>query len=609
LLTAIGAAATVAIMRRIFFLFLLMSACDSHSNGGSKDMAMSMADLAGDGGSSCGAEGAACTLTTGAKGLCKSGTCAVCVTATDDLACETAYGQPKMPYICLASTCAPGCRTSTDCAGQICGLTTTNVCSPCTTDAQCQMAVGNDKICETATGNCVSSACSTVSTACTANSADVCCASGGTDTCVAGDCCTAADCASSAAGKSCVNNHCTSCASPAPGVLVVDPSEAANSAATGADVAGCRFKTITLAVQSNPAPGTTIRVVGTQVLTGDSTSCTANTGECFPIAVKSGISIIGDSTMPPTVNPSPNASVGFAMGAGGARLSNLTIDGTNGAIIGGNHAVTVLAASPSPSPAPQLDNLTIQNFNESGVQLNFGTLVIGAGVNITKCDIGLEMPTSAHSAASIFSSTTPTTISGNQTYNIEVANGSLSVTGTPGTSGAGTVQINNCVAGHGIYVVSPPDSSAASAINLNGVAIWGNNSDGVFFTAGVPLKMRNCYVLFNENGVEIASNAAISAATMALIDLGNAIDGHNTLQKTGLAFGNALAGICISPGGNAGDSPLLKAEGDYFLDSYDCTITPSPGPIFVNSTCGASANLAVNAGHTGYSFDTAHCIP
>src|SRR5262249_23241629 len=149
-----------------------------------------------------------------------------------------------------------------------------------------------------------------------------CAANGGGNRCVSGNCCTSSDCGD--AGKSCINHVCSSCPSPSPGLLVVDPSETPGGAPTGADEAGCRYKTITAALKV-ATPGTTVRVPATQDIPG-ATACTDPNIECFPIAVNAGISLVGDATLPPTIRQT-GFGAGIDLSGAGSSLSNLTVDG------------------------------------------------------------------------------------------------------------------------------------------------------------------------------------------------------------------------------------------------------------------------------------------
>ncbi len=583
-------------MRDACLFVLILSGCGSNHSSANNDLALGMSDLAVEG---CTDDGNPCALAGDQKGLCKSLICTGCTNTTDDGACNLAYGSSTASFICSNDVCSPGCRTSTDCGGQICGLSAPNTCAACTADAQCQAFNDPGTICEISTGKCVSNTCTTISTACTANAADVCCAATGGNACTAGTCCTTADCGSNTA---CIGHQCTTCPSPSPGLLVVDPTEAATSPATGADVAGCRFNTITEAVATSPPPGTTIRVIGSANVTGDDVSCPAKTGECFPIRVPTGVTILGDATMKPTILVSQSFAEGFLIGLGGVRLSNLIIDGANN----GGHGIELLAPTTSPSPIPQLDNVTVQNFIQSGVQVSYGMLNIRGGVVLTNNEIGLEL-VNPSVVVDVSTTTSPITFNGNSDDGVKVEGGALKIVGTAGTSGAGTVQINEGIGGNGngVEITAAPATGAAATTTLDGIALWHNIGSGVRMHAGTPLKMRNCYALHNvANGVEIISASAISSATMALIDLGRAVDGKNTLQKLDIDFANQQSGICINAPA-ASDSPVLQAQGNYFLPSYDCTTTPSPGPVTVQTPCDDSS--AVGVDHSGYSFNLAQC--
>jgi hypothetical protein len=361
---------------RIAAVCVLLVGCkDDNNNNGKKDLSVA-ADLSVtsvDSGGGCTTQGGACTEANGRHGICMGGVCSDC--GTDDAACLTAYGTAGNPYFCGGGQCIPGCRMTADCGGKICGLATANVCGACTTDAQCQMAFGSGRICNASSGLCVSSACTTVSTPCSANSADVCCASGGSNACVTGTCCTNSECGDG--GKSCVNHVCTNCPAITGNTYYVDPSETAGGVPTGANVAGCRFKTITAAMNAATGPAT-IKVLGTAPITG-SGACTDPTIECFPIAVKAGIAVVGDSTMPPTIKVTASQT-GFTMSAVSSSLSTLTLDGLDGAskaIVG--VSVPNVAPSPTPTPAPTLDHVTLKNFSIAAIDVNGDTVNINQG--------------------------------------------------------------------------------------------------------------------------------------------------------------------------------------------------------------------------------------
>ena len=165
----------------------------------------------------------ACTATGVTAGLCVSGTCAPCNSPADNANCTTAYGGGTTSYVCNPSgVCVVGnCNVDTDCStGNICGVTTANMCGPCTSDTQCQEdpTYGPGDICNTATGQltsgqCVSAACTTADTACTANASDFRCAStsGVGNSCTPGNCCDNNDCTNSAVGSICGSVTANTC--------------------------------------------------------------------------------------------------------------------------------------------------------------------------------------------------------------------------------------------------------------------------------------------------------------------------------------------------------------------------------------------------------------
>ncbi len=568
---------------------LFVAACSNHSAKSPPDLAMTIGDLAGTDGSSCaGGDGTACTLAAGGKGLCKSGACAACVTTTDDPTCNAAYGQSSTHFICGGGLCIAGCRSSADCSGQICGLSATNTCSPCGTDAQCQMALGDGNICN-ASGSCVSASCTNVGSACTANTADICCASGAGNSCVAGSCCTNTDCSGS--GLSCVNHVCTSCPSPSPGLLVVDPTETP-VAPTGADVAGCRFKTITAAVAVSPTPGTTIKVLGTQTLTGAGKPCTDTTIECFPIPVPGGVTITGDTTQVPTLQVAATKT-GFAMSAKSVGISHFILDGMQAAQIG----LTVSSMTASPSPAPFLDHVTARNFLITGIQVNGGALDVRAGVTCTGNNHGLELNT-VYSTVNVSSSTDPIVFDSNTAAGIYLEEGSLTATGTPGMLGAGTVVLSKNL--NGLQNDQTAGSAGSQVVTLNGIVAW-QNANGISLQAGTPVHIHGCYVLANTaNGIDFDSSTPNDPSSGNFAEFGSAFDGLNILQSTG-SNKNAGAGICNHTSG------ALVAQGNTFSGPRDCS-QASPGALTTStSSCSGGGDLAnINQTAPG-SVDASHC--
>ena len=565
-------------MRRIVCLFLLIAGCDSSPSTGNPDLSMILnEDGGGDAGGTC-VEGAACTLSGGAKGLCKSNLCAACVAMTDDLACDTAYSEPMKHFICGAGGCVQGCRTSaaSECGGQICGLTSPNVCSGCTGDSQCQMAFTSDSICNIATGKCSAGDCTNAGSACSANSADLCCAAGVGLSCATGTCCVTGSCCVNAecgdAGKGCVNHVCTTCSAPSGNVLVVDPSEGPGGAPTGADTAGCRYKTITAAM-THATAGMTIKVLGTKPITG-STACTDVTIECFPIPVKAGVMVVGDSTMVPTIQVS--AGTGFQLAGAGSGLSNLILDGVTAT---GDYGIDVEpAGAPSPSPAPAIDHVTVKAFNVDGIVVNGGTLDVKQGVASSGSTRGMDISSFAH--VRVIGGGDVISFSQNTGVGVRVVDSTVTMTGSPSPSpspgGTGTIVANS---NHvGIQIQATPGGGAPT-VSLTGVVAWSNSGNGVEILAGSPTVMRSCSVLKNAlSGVDVkVGNAASQDVTV--VDLGKNKNGKNLLQD--VANPNEGAGVCNETNGN------LDAQGNTF-QSHDCSAATPAYTVTTDTKCSPS---------------------
>ncbi len=190
------------------------------------------------------ATGVACSLESGGKGLCASGTCKACAGVQDDSKCVAIYGAGS---ICADGQCVTGtCHDSSVCAGsKVCD--STHTCRNCASDLQCQndATYGKGTIC-LSSGQCTAGTCHT-STDCQGkklcDSALHTCSSCSTDTqcqadtvygnksvcvssqCVAGTCAATADC--KAMGRLCptATKICTECTTDA---------ECRNDAAYGA---------------------------------------------------------------------------------------------------------------------------------------------------------------------------------------------------------------------------------------------------------------------------------------------------------------------------------------------------------------------------------------
>ena len=579
------------------------------AEGGADTVADTGNDATTDVPPACGADNTACNLGA-ANGLCKTAVCAACTAVTDDAHCTAAYGTAGTnPFICLGGACVPGnCRSNSDCTtptGSICGLSKANVCAKCASDAQCMASYGSTFICTTAGANagaCVAGACTTTdNTACVANPADVCC--GGA--CGAGGCCpgVAGDmlCKNMLGNSAvCSSGHtCSTCQTVTGKNYLVDPVNGSDTGATGSGTptASCSFKTITRALQfigAGAVVGTTITVVGGTTLAG---AVVVKTGETFPIIIPANVTIVGQNFV--TVAPPANTSA-FRLDAAASGLKNLALDGGSQTAQNG---VVVLAGS---TATTTLQDVDVVNFLGDGILVAGGTLTIGSGVSST----GNGLPTQRSNGLHVAS---PNGVGGtvsiilptpNQVaFNSNTASGimvdgssSISIQGTPGTSGAGTVVANGNQQ-NGIVI---SQTGANPPLNtLTGVVAWANEGGrGLVITGGSAVRLRSSYLLSN-NGAGVAVIGNGLNVDVSKIDLGTAASpGKNTLQAALGSGQNTGGGICMPLPNSA--MAALTAMGNVFSGPRDCSGT-NPGG--VTGGLGATCANHVDISFTGANND------
>ena len=548
----------------------------------------STSEAGAEAGGVCNRAGAACVLD-GGNGLCASGVCAACTDPTSDTACSAAYGDGGASgYICSAGSCVPGnCRTDADCHGGICGLVTAGFCTGCTTDAQCQSdsSYGAVSICDTASQKCVLSACTTVGAACS-NSGDVCCPGANGNACVPGNCCSDTQCSGAKPACNTTTNTCAACDALGASAtyVVVDPINGKDVAGKGSGTVGgnvedgaCAFRTITFAL-GNLGGATDVRVVPTGPVG------TATNGEQFPITVPAGVTIEGFGG-PVTVNEVATGDgsvtgVAFTLATAGSTLSNLIIDGG----MGGIHGVRATTGS---TVATNLVNVEVRNFAAAGIRVELsGKLTIGSGTNAhnngtTTTELcGLHVTGQAQ--ATITGGAVPIQFNQNAQHGILVdGNGSVTITGTPGSGTSGSVVANgNMVDGIEITQVTP-------TLNvINGLVAAGNAEDGARFYGPSSVQVRNSVFVGNtNNGVNILPfGAGANQNSVATMDLGTAGSaGNNTFQSA--ANPNAFAGLCLNIQTN--QSQTLQAQGNLW--------EAGNGGV---PNCGAAGALTENANKT-----------
>jgi hypothetical protein len=278
--------------------------------------------------------------------------------------------------------------------------------------------------------------------------------------------------------------------------------------------------------------------------------------------------------MPPTINVAASKN-GFVLSAAGTGLSHLTLDGADNAGTPAANAGVVInpAVTPSPSPAPALDHLTAKTFSSNGIQVSGGTLTINQGVAATgNAASGLALLADG-SKVTINGGADQISFSNNMSKGINVQNGALTATGTPGTSGAGNLVCNQNVIG--ISIIEPAGTGPATTVNLTGVVAYKNSLSGVVIGAGTPVKIRSCYLLGNtQMGIDIQT----SGPAPTEVDIGTGTDyGHNTLQYASDAnLKNGKAGLCNET------TSVVNATGNIF-GTIDCSAVTSN--IYITGTC------------------------
>ncbi len=563
---------------------------------------------AGSGGATgCTPEDSACVLGS-SNGLCKQGACAACTDPGDDATCESAYGSGSNSYLCIEGSCTPGdCRTSADCSGLVCGLQQEHFCGKCSTDQQCQSDphYGSSTICSVATGTCVSNACNNPHDPCTANPADVCCSVNGTNQCISGDCCTSADCS---AGYTCQNHVCTQCQTVSNGAYYVDPVNGSDAATTGSQQ--CPFKTITHAIAflGSSLPS------AVQVLVKGGTTASTSTGEKFPIVVPKNVVIMSDDTASPaTVSVSAGKS-GFVLGAPSSGLAYLIIDGAT------NSASTGIVVQSGSNSTTTLDHVTVRSFLSDGILVRNsvgsdagGVLSIGAGVISTSNGTtstrasGLRVTDNGSVSIQVSAGQAQTRFDSNTNHGISVEHkGAVTLTGTAGTGGSGTVATNgNTYAG--VWIKQTP-GTANPVVTLDGLVSWANtDGNGIRIFAGSNAKVRRSYVLANAGaGILVTqySEGSTISNDVSKIDLGTSSDwGKNVVQATTGSNPNIAGGICLTIAPNAGMT--LAAAGNIFSGGRDCS-TSNPGAITRNNTCTQAVDIGLPAGGSN-DIDTSNC--
>jgi hypothetical protein len=568
-----------------------------------------------DGGSDggCGAENSACLVNGTDDGLCKSSSCAPCADPADDSACKAAYGAgfDGGAAICDKGTCVPGdCRQNSDCTGgKICGLATPNTCGACASDAQCKTSYGDGFYCNTTTGGCVANTCANGDGGtCTGAPADICCTGGGGPICSTGNCCNDTQCV---LPKLCVKatgataGVCSGCPAVVDGNYFVDPSVADDSAATGGPT--CPFNSITHALAflgaAQAAPVNVIVVTATT---------TFGAKETFPLIVPVNVTVKSQTAATPATLQVATGAKGFVLGSATSAVKDLVVDGQTKATLG------IEALTGSSMTTTVVSGVTVKNFVTDGILVHNtvgkatgGGLAIGPGVSSTGNtrsglhvqDNGVAVVTATDGAKTHFDANT---FAGAFVEGV----GQITMTGavgaTPPTTGTLTTNGNGAA---GLSISQTPGAAAPPTNTVTGLTAWNTKAgDGIIVLGGSSLTLRSSSVLANQgNGVHVKYFVGAGGThinTTLYMDLGNAVNGLNTLQALAGSNPNTGAGACLEIDQNSGG--LLKAEGNKWVTqagpggnppaaAVDCSVAAMPPKqLSLNKGNGAcSAGVAV----------------
>jgi hypothetical protein len=477
-----------------------------------------------------------CTSAAG-NGLCSSaGSCNTCIDGTDDSNCAAVYGGT---FKCVGGACiVAGCTDSSTCAGKICSL---GSCVSCSQDADCAgdpTYAGSMPICDQTSFTCVSATCSqTDGTACTSNSADVCCSS----TCLPGDCCGTGACTTSTgASGTCQGNQCSACPS-LPGSTTdyyVDTTNGKTDG-NGGMTNGCQWKEIRVALDALAASGLTHAVTlhvasGTYTLAGTA-------------SVPKFVTVVGDQspTIPIVHEPTPASCTSnctvietFNMSNPSSGLSYLTIDMSNASA-----QLMGVYVSGNADSSTKMDHLTIQNgvtgIHVAGQTTSTPNVAIGAGMNVNNNlrnsdgNGGYGLEVSGGGSAEVSAPSTDKSVFDFNTGGIRATGtGHLKLLRTD-TSGYGVYASQN--AGDGIYF-----DMADSVDRFVGVAANNNHGTaGLQIFAGDTLTVRSSEFVSNDD-IGINITAAPTTDSFSGLDFGSD-DGGNAGNNT---ITSNLTGIC-----------------------------------------------------------------
>lgn len=392
-------------------------------------------------------------------------------------------------------------------------------------------------------GRCVPATCTTLGQPCDAT--HVCCDYAS----VSGTCCSNSDCD----GGACLAGRCTSCPEVvADGAdLYVDALAGNDAVASGAGVAGCKFKTL----------GRALEVAGTHALTIHVAGHATLSAEAFPLYVVAATEIKSDGGV---VAPGPGQTAVVVTGDN-ALLYGLSVDGRGVARRG------VIVRISSDTDVAHLIDIAVRRMTGDGLRVQRGRALAYNGPPFEATGNGTGVHVVGGTAEITFSyhAGRATRISGNAGQGILVeGTGAIMLSGNAGdldNDQGFRIEGNRA---DGVVLRADP-ARAPPPSTIRGVGILDNGGDGVRVVGGSRLALTGSVVTGNHgNGVHVVDwrpDGGPGSAELSGIDLGGAMPGENALQSSVSPY--AGVGVCLDVSANAG---TLAARGNAFF-SQDCT--------------------------------------
>jgi hypothetical protein len=412
----------------------------------------------------------------------------------------------------------------------------------------------------------------------------------------------------------------------------VDPMRGSNgTGTTGSNMAGgatsgsCAFKTIGHAIEvvgASPPAGTTITL-----LSDDST---AINGEAFPLVIPTNtivqgatasvtISVSGSTTTTADGGSTTTPHDGFHLASPASGLKSLTLNGALAAV-----AARGINAGTGSSATTTVGDITIHGFPDAGILIQgSGVLSIGAGTVSSSNLYGLHV-TSSGVASVTGSSSARTAFSTNKIGILVDSLGSITVDGTAGTDGSGTVVANGntgtAAEGDGVLFDPTPNGAGTFPAQsvVTGLVVWSSGSNGIHIYGGAKVKVRSSYILNNGlSGIRVETNPAACATgatsctrnDYTYVDLGTSTTtlsdwGLNSVQDVATGYPNKTVGVCFLPTAPTTGTISLFAEGNIF-GTVNCSTTA--GALTHQAACTTTSADDVGGISTTILVDTSMC--